>query len=315
MSGATVLTDGDIEDEPAGVFPMHRLDVPMPNSLPFAIGTFDSIGPMSRADFPHRHTFYEIVYVTGGTGTHVRDLHRAELRPPHLEFILPGQLHHWEDCRGVEGYVVLFTEDFLLDHPGDREILRRLGAAPWRRLDERANGWAGPLVADLDREYRMGAGGFDSVLRALLHILIVRAGRRLAEGPAVPERAPSVVEEFVGLVAGSDPAGLSVRACAERIGVSVGHLSEIVKEATGRTPGELVRQARTHEAKRLLARTELTVRQVALRVGFDDPAYFCRFFRRETGTSPGAFRKGGGDFHHDHRIPSIAGSGAGSIGS
>ncbi|MGW7360191.1 hypothetical protein ACWGI0_27050 [Streptomyces sp. NPDC054802] len=54
----------------------------MPNAMPFAIGTFDTIGPMSRADFPHRYAFYEIVYVTAGTGAHVVDLARRELRPP-----------------------------------------------------------------------------------------------------------------------------------------------------------------------------------------------------------------------------------------
>ncbi len=92
--------------------------------------------------------------------------------------------------------------------------------------------------------------------------------------------------------------------------MTTGYLTEAVKAATGRTPGQLVREARTHEAKRLLAHTGLTVRQVAARVGMADPAYFCRFFRRETGLSPGAFRRGGeahGDgIHHDHRIESIA---------
>lgn len=61
--------------------PLHRLDVPAPSILPFAVGSFDTIGPMSRADFPHRHTFHEIVYVTGGTGTHVVDLVPRPLRP------------------------------------------------------------------------------------------------------------------------------------------------------------------------------------------------------------------------------------------
>ncbi|MFC7612733.1 helix-turn-helix transcriptional regulator [Actinokineospora soli] len=82
-----------------------------------------------------------------------------------------------------------------------------------------------------------------------------------------------------------------------------GHLTQAVKAATGRPASQLVREARVHEAKRLLLRTELTVRQVAARVGFGDPAYFCRFFRRETGVSPGDFRRGNGNhgFHHDGR--------------
>lgn len=292
-----------------GVPPMHRLEVPMPNAMPFAIGTFDTIGPMSRADFPHRHTFYEIVHVTAGTGAHVVDLARWELRPPHLGVIAPGQVHHWEGARGLAGSVVLFTEDFLLDHPGDRELLRRLGERPWRDLDGPTHERTARLIADLDDEYRTGAEGFAGVLRALLHVLVVRAVRLPGPAPARPPSRPgAVAAEFLRLIHRNDPALWSVSGCADRIGVSGGYLTEAVKEATGRTPGRLIREARTHEAKRLLARTDLTVRQVAGRVGLADPAYFCRFFRRETGVSPGDFRRGGdvgGEKHHDHRLPSI----------
>ncbi|MET9425896.1 AraC family transcriptional regulator [Streptomyces sp. NPDC006540] len=310
MRGTTVLP-GTTPCRAAreGVLPMHRLEVPMPNAMPFAIGTFDTIGPMSRADFPHRHTFYEIVHVTAGTGAHVVDLSRWELRPPHLCVIAPGQVHHWEGAKGLEGTVVLFTEDFLLDHPGDRELLRRLAERPWRDLDEQTHERTAHLIADLDDEYRRGAAGFATVLRALLHILVVRTARLPEPAPPPPLTRPgAVAEEFLRLVARNEPALWSAAACADRIGVSGGYLAEAVKAATGRTPGRLIREARTHEAKRLLARTDLTVRQVADRVGFTDPAYFCRFFRRETGVSPGAFRRGGdvhGDIHHDHRLRSI----------
>ncbi|WP_425543863.1 AraC family transcriptional regulator [Streptomyces crystallinus] len=309
MRGASVLpgAGGNGCEVVGGVPPLHRLEVPMPNSLPFAMGTFDTIGAMSRADFPHRHTFYEIVHVTGGTGAHVLDMARFTLRPPHLCVMAPGQVHQWECPDGPEGWVILFTEDFLLDHPDDRALLRGLGPRPWLELDAEADAWTSSLVAEMYEEYRTGAEGFHGVIRALLHILVVRAAR-LPARPVTPAvaRTGGVAGQFTALVARADELPPSVRACAERIGVSVGYLNEAVKEATGRTPGELIRQARTHEAKRLLLHTELTVRQVAARVGFADPAYFCRFFRRETGASPGDFRRGGGDFHHDHRIASIA---------
>ncbi|WP_431784794.1 AraC family transcriptional regulator [Streptomyces chumphonensis] len=305
MRGTTVLPGGGGEEEQA--FPMHRLAVPMPNVLPFAMGTFDSIGPMSRAEFPHRHTFYEIIHVTGGSGRHVIDLTPWELRPPHLGVIVPGQLHHWEGVVGLEGSVVLFTEDFLLDHPGDREVLRRAGERPWLALDAAEHARTRRLLAELDAEYRGGAEGFASVLGALLHVLVTRVGRLAAAGTgrAGAGRPGGVAAEFVRLVGRGEPELWSVRVCADRIGVTSGYLAEAVKAATGRTPGALVREARVHEAKRLLARTELTVRQVAARVGLADAAYFCRFFRRETGISPGDFRRGA-DLHHDHRIESIA---------
>ncbi|QFZ24754.1 helix-turn-helix domain-containing protein [Saccharothrix syringae] len=270
---------------------MHRLEVPVPDAPPFAVGTFDAMGPMSRAAFPHRHTFHEIVYVTDGTGAHVVDLARWELAPPHLCVISPGQVHHWVDVRGLDGFVVLFTDDFLLDHPADRDLLRRLSGRPWLTPDEHAHHRMLGLLAELEEEYRRGADGAGSVLRALLHVLVVRAGRLSATPAAAPAPAGAVAGEFARLADRTDHGLWSVRAYAERIGVTPGYLTEVVKAATGRTPSALVREARTREAKRLLAKTDLAVRQVAARVGFADPAYFCRFFRRETGMSPGGFRR------------------------
>ncbi|CAM5495976.1 AraC family transcriptional regulator [Streptomyces spiroverticillatus] len=289
--------------------PLHRLEVPAPQQLPFAIGSFDSIGALSRASFPHRHTFYEIVFVTSGRGAHVIDLSRWELRPPHLCFVVPGQVHYWENATDLHGRVILFTEDFLLDHPGDRDLLRALGERPWfSPAGDDAPAFA-RLVAELEREYRAGQEGFASVLRAYLHVLIVRASRLAGSVAPTPDptgRPALVSQEFVRLLARPGPEVWEVRSCARRIGVTVGYLNEAVKQTTGRTPGQLVREVRTHEAKRLLVRTDLTVRQVAAEVGFADPAYFCRFFRRETGISPGEFRRGSGAMHHDYRIPSLA---------
>lgn len=272
---------------------MHRLEVPAPHAPPFAAGTFDEIGPLSRADFPHRHTFHELVHVTGGTGAHVVDAARWPLRPPHLGVITPGQVHHWAGVRGLTGHVVVFTDEFLLDHPGDRELLRRLSEGPWPVLDERADAVVTRLIADLVEEHHHGD---ESVLRALVHVLVVRAGRLLGTAPPAP--AGAVAAEFARLAARPDLGLWSVAAHAGRLGVTPGHLTEAVKAATGRTAAQLLREARTREAQRFLLRTDLTVRQVAVRVGFADPAYFCRFFRRETGLSPGDFRRGG-EKHHD----------------
>ncbi|MFD0385055.1 hypothetical protein ACFQ2B_30895 [Streptomyces stramineus] len=61
---------------PADPVPLHRLGVPPAENPPFAMGTFETFGPDSRAGYPHRHTFYEIVHVTAGTGAHVIDLVR-----------------------------------------------------------------------------------------------------------------------------------------------------------------------------------------------------------------------------------------------
>ncbi|MEV5380990.1 AraC family transcriptional regulator [Streptomyces nondiastaticus] len=314
---------------PADPLPLHRLHVAPPQVPPFAMGSFDAFGPDARAGYPHRHTFYEVVYVTGGAGAHVIDLVRRPLDPhlPHLCVVLPGQVHYWERASGLRGVLLLFGEDFLLARPGDRELLHALGERQWLQLPAAPSGGGddaagiGSLIRAMGAEFAAKADGYASVLEAYLHILLVRAlrlpGARRPD-PA-PGRAAEVAREFGLLLAATTGAERSVGAYAARLGVSVGYLNEAVKQTTGRTPGELLRAARTLEAKRLLTGSDLGVGQVARRVGFADPAYFCRFFRRETGVSPGDFRRraataraatarpdgNGNGNHHVHRTESI----------
>ncbi|WP_407566451.1 AraC family transcriptional regulator [Streptomyces sp. 184] len=297
---------------------MHRLEVPAPEVLPFALGSFDSIGPLSRAGFPHRHTFHEIVYVRAGRGHHVVDQRRWPIDPPHLGIVTPGQVHHWESASGLDGWVMIFTEDFLLPTPEDRDRLRELSRVSWLSPDRRSAGIIAALFAEMAREYAGRAPGFISVLQSYLHVLLIRADRlsrtartepAAGEGAAGPAagRAAEIARRFDRLLAEPGPvvAELSVRGCAASVGVSVGYLNEAVKRVTGLTPGHLIRQAQAREAKRLLAATDLSVRQVARLAGFTDPAYFSRFFRRETGSSPGDYRRGTRADHHDRRILSI----------
>ena len=83
----------------------------------------------------------------------------------------------------------------------------------------------------------------------------------------------------------------SVEAYAKMLNVSTAHLHDTVRTTTGLTPGQIIRQEITLEAKRLLTHTKLTSAEVGYKLAFDDPAYFGRFFKREVGLSPSSFRK------------------------
>ncbi|MDK1474692.1 helix-turn-helix transcriptional regulator [Streptomyces sp. 549] len=140
--------------------------------------------------------------------------------------------------------------------------------------------------------------------------MLVRAARS-SPSPYPPEaaaesRAREVARGLIRQLALPDAVSAPIAEHAARLGVTGGHLTESVRRATGRTPGQLLREARTREAKRLLSAGDLTVRQVAGRVGYPDPAYFSRFFRRETGMTPGAFRHAHRADHHLPHAQSIA---------
>ncbi|GLW53561.1 helix-turn-helix domain-containing protein [Kitasatospora phosalacinea] len=283
---------------PATGLELHDLDVPDPGLLPFAAGSFDAIGPLSRADFPHRHSFYELAYVVAGSGTHVIDLVEHRIQPPALYAVLPGQVHRWCGARRLDGWILLFNEDFLHRHPEDLALLRSLATGPAVRPDRREHRELVAVLRELTAEYEAGLDGGPSVLQALLHVLLVRAlraarGRGAATAPPRAAGHP-LVTRFTRLIAEADRTDRSVLALARELGVSAGYLHEVVKEATGRTPARLIREQQTLEAKHLLTTTDLTIRQISAAAGFSDPAYFCRFFRREVGRTPGEFREKSG---------------------
>jgi len=72
--------------------------------------------------------------------------------------------------------------------------------------------------------------------------------------------------------------------------VGVNHLKDVVCAATGRAAGEHIRLRRLLAAKRQLLHSELTVSEIGFKLGFKDPSYFSRFFRRYEKLTPAVFR-------------------------
>ena len=87
---------------------------------------------------------------------------------------------------------------------------------------------------------------------------------------------------------------VALEAAAESMGMSPFYFSRQVKAATGQTFLELFTGYRIEKAKPLLLSEGATVLSVSLEVGFDDPSYFSKVFKRVTGMSPGRFRETGG---------------------
>ena len=80
-------------------------------------------------------------------------------------------------------------------------------------------------------------------------------------------------------------------AYAELLNMSPSCLNEVAKRTTGITAGELIRNRVIDETKKLLYSSGMSGKEIAFDLGFDDPAYFSRFFRKYTGTTLKEFRE------------------------
>ena len=269
------------------------------DELPFFTASFDWFNPLSQANYPHRHDFYEILYITGGEGVHYLDFDAYPIEPPVLYFISPGQIHYWETTVPLQGYPMIFTADFLLQGQQDENILHELDffytveETPALTLHGQDAETMANLVHAVVDEFESERFSRNSALRSWFHLLLVQAQRLFNSTATTNERnAPStLVHHFKQLVTEQFATEQSVQAYADQLAITPNHLSDTVKALTGRTPGQLIRQEIALEAKRLLRHTDLTIAEIGYCLNFDDPSYFGRFFRRETGVSPGRFRQ------------------------
>ncbi|MEM7111929.1 MAG: AraC family transcriptional regulator [Chloroflexota bacterium] len=258
---------------------------------------------MAQATYPHRHDFYEVLYVTEGEGTHFIDFNAYPIEPNTFYFISPGQVHYWEPTVPIEGNILLFTDEFLLLAPAENMVLDELSffhtveGSPTLQLNASEHLQIAPLFQAIAEEFNVYDFRAASVLRAYLHILLVHIQRICATQEAKVENeqgklAQKLTRQFKQLITKQVVTGRSVQSYADQLGVSVNHLNKTLKATTGYTPGQLIRQEVVLEAKRLFRHTDLTATEIGYRLAFDDPSYFGRFFKREVGVSPGRFRQG-----------------------
>ncbi len=285
--------------------PLHtfRLGLePTDEEIPFEHLNFRAAPALAQAVYPHRHDFYEVLYVTGGRGTHYIDFNAYPIEPNTFFFISPGQVHYWHTTKPIEGEILIFIDDFLLLAPADYMVLQEFSffhtveSAPMLKLNRSEHLQVAPLFAAIAEEFGIHEFRSASVLRAYLHILLVQIQRICAKQKTNAEIdhnsfALKLTRQFKNLVSKQLVSGQSVQKYAEQLGVSVNHLNKTVKAATGLTPGKLIRQEIILEAKRLFQHTDLTATEIGYRLRFDDPSYFGRFFKREVGVSTGQYRR------------------------
>lgn len=268
-------------------------------SFPFIITQFDTMNDEAQANFPHRHDYYEIIFVEGGSGKHIIDYEPYEIKPPVFYFLSKGQIHFWKLKKTLSGKVLLFPREFLIppatafNHEGDLAIFNSLSKAPCVNITNDKLPKINQLLTDIKEEYLHRSESSLSMLRAYVHILLISLFRIYAkkQNENILDNSNAMVREFRHLVSENYLTLRSVQEYSDLIGISATHLRDTVKEITGYSPGQLIRQEIIFEAKRRLANTDLTTAEIGYTLNFEDTSYFSRFFKRETGKSPSQYRE------------------------
>ncbi|MCX4835123.1 helix-turn-helix transcriptional regulator [Streptomyces sp. NBC_01016] len=243
---------------------------------------------------PLRPAFHQLIGARERPLQVAVDFVEYELRPGSWLWIRPGQVQRFgRDLRTADGVDVVFKAGFLppaivsaahMDPPYEQRPLTPAGPdaeGVRRALDHLAYEYGS--MASLPLQAHTEA------LRALLSVLVMRLAKVRAPEPG-PAAASGTFHRFHAAVERDHAVTRRVEDYASALGYSPRTLTRATLAAAGRTAKQYVDDRVLLEAKRLLWHSGLPAKEVAARLGFDDPSDFTKFFRLRTGVTPGAFR-------------------------
>jgi AraC-like DNA-binding protein/mannose-6-phosphate isomerase-like protein (cupin superfamily) len=268
------------------------------DSQQFQVEIFDANRHFS-VKYPHRHDFFEVLYLLKGSGYHVIDGNKYDIKPPCVFFMSPGQAHKIEFSQDIEGFIFIFTAEFYLINQSNQN---RLIEFPFFFTIKQDNP---PLILSeksdvifLERLFRKGISEMQKgnrysleLARSLLDlILTTSASLYKSEENILKGQGHIVIKKFFQLVEENYLNNLTVSQYADLMALTPNHLTQTVSQLTGKTSSQIIKSKQILEIKRLLVHTNLTVTEISQRLNFPDQSYFAKFFKREVGLSPLKYR-------------------------
>lgn len=266
--------------------------------LDFLVDRFQDMVEPENIEFPHKHNFYEILWITKGNSKQNIDYKNYSISENTLFFISPGQLHLLEEWEGIEGFIILFTEEFFLKIFQNKDILFELSYLdnlyenPFLKLKTGDKKTIQPIVDLLYQECKETKPDTESV-QGLLFVFLRNIQKLIALKSQQHSNNHQIVvfKQFKKMVELNFAKNLSVSDFASQLNISTHLLNNFVKVTSGKTSTEIIKERIILEAQQLLNFSELTISQIAGQLGFEDSSYFARFFKKRIGLSPQDFRK------------------------
>ncbi len=281
------------------IYSLDNFSSPERKSQQFQVEVFDANRHFS-VKYPHRHDFFEVLFLLKGFGYHVIDGNKYEIKPPCVFFMSPGQAHKLELSNDIEGYIFIFTSDFYLINRSNQNSLIEFpffytihqDNPPLILENEVDVDFLGALFRQGISEIQQGREYAVEMMRSILDLILTTCTARypVNENLLNKGKGQFLVKRFFQLVEENNQKNLSLSEYAGLIGITANHLTQTVKLLTGKTSTQIIKAKQLLEIKRLLVHTNLSVSEIANQLNFDDQSYFTKFFKRETGLTPLQYR-------------------------
>jgi len=244
---------------------------------------------------PHQHAeLFQLLYVQRGRAEVEIEGVRSAIDEAAIQVVPPLTVHGFRFSADIQGHVLTFGTALVAD------LEQRLGT-PLGVLTQAACYPLGKdrvrlrsLIDTLQQEYQGNAPGRAALLEALVTALLVWIGRCQQQGQAPrnrDERDRQLLGQYLRLVEAHYREHLSVEDFAARLKVPSLQLNQLCRALCGQSALQVVHQRLLLEARRNLVYTRMSIGQLSDSLGFSDPTYFARFFKRLSGQTPNGYRR------------------------
>lgn len=248
-----------------------------------------------------RTDFHCLIYVTAGRYRHMVDFETLDCTEGSLLTLQPGQVHRFGNLTGWRGWLLIFQSDLAQpkDHGTRLDELELFGQVEGLPTHSRVADAARRAVKEslermaADASLPAATPALNALLRSELHALLVRLHLARARTDRDERIEPAALKRFRRyriVVERKYRRWHSVAQYAKHLGCSQKSLSRATLDVADMSAKAMLTQRIVLEAKRLLAHSVLPVATIGDTLGFDEATNFVKFFRRETGMTPGAFR-------------------------
>jgi len=241
---------------------------------------------------------YTIYWIQEGKGTYNIDFETYNFQDNVLFFLSPGQVFTVDNEQIKTAYKLTFNSHFYCIQTHDQEVacngilFNNIYETPFVKPCEKDTKKLNFILVSLIEEFQQNETAQYDMLQAYLKQFIINSVRVKQENHTIKEDTETrLFKDFSLLVEQNFRKLHSVTDYANRLGLSPKSITKHFQKLGTKKPSQLIKNRILLEAKRLLIYTDKTVKEIAFELGFNDPAYFTRFFTKAILKSPLQFKK------------------------
>ncbi len=253
----------------------------------------------TRPREPHRNNYQAIIWIDTGRGTHLIDDQLYDVEPNTFMLVTKDQMHAFNPESGTLGCSIRFSDSFLdsatYHSTCKYSLFNNLTVNSVLKVNETEKPSFEMLVLQLLNEYeREDEFGKFGIIQHLLEALIIKLDqlKKKQFTRQYNTNSPTylIFQRFNFELEKHFKTYHDVSSYSDRLNISNRKLSDVLKLFVGKSSVEVIRERIITEAKRTLMYSGQTIQEIAFELGFEDPFYFSKVFKKVTGQTPKVFR-------------------------